>query len=101
MTAVPVAEDGGRQFERTSLAWVRTGLSVLAVALLLVRQAGRDLVSVAPLVIAVVSSALAITAVRRGRLEHRSRSAQPPPSQVLGMAMCVLVLGIAALFIVV
>ncbi len=101
MSDVPVVEDGGRQFERTSLAWIRTALSVLAVSLLLIREAGAVRVPVSTMAIAVVVSGLAVTVVRRARLEHRSRSAEPPPFQVLGMSMCVFVLGMAAVLIVV
>ena len=98
----PLPEDGGRQFERTGLAWVRTGLAVTAVALLLVRESGagprRVVVSVAA--VGALALALAIAVVRSERLIERPRRAQAQRWQTRGLVIALLVLQLAGLVIV-
>jgi uncharacterized membrane protein YidH (DUF202 family) len=62
--------DDGLQNERTTLAWVRTALALLATGALVARQTGEIVASIALLVLTVVTSVVMILESER---RHHSR----------------------------
>jgi uncharacterized membrane protein YidH (DUF202 family) len=98
----PVPEDGGRQFERTAFAWLRTALALTAVALLLVREAGQGddarwagFVAVGALVIG-----LAVSVFRSEVLDLRSPGVEAPSWLMQTLVGVVLGLQLASLIVV-
>lgn len=98
-----VPEDGGRQFDRTMLAWARTGLVFTVTALLLARGVERPFEPPVVGAAAVVSLALAtaVVLVRTQRLARRPAAAEARPWVMGGLVVAVLILQAAAVVAVV
>ncbi len=95
----------GLQRERTSLAWSRTALSVLAVGALLAKQSGSLSLAVAVLALVVAASVgMLVLADRRHRTDHRATAPHefvPATAENLAATVAVVVLALSGLVVLV
>jgi uncharacterized membrane protein YidH (DUF202 family) len=95
-------EDGARQHERTSLAWVRTALAAVGVGLFTVRvtQPGHERWLVAAGTVLGVVGIVAAAWQRSRRLQHEQVAAPLPEGDTVVLLASLLLLNVVGLLVV-